>query len=212
VGSVTGVFLTTAAIADWPENVGIIFSTAFGSYFGKWDYSNSLLRAFLGTSNYGLTSVWSGRPLWYFHHMALGETIGYSTRLSMNNGANNSAMYMPFGSSARGTHIALMGDPTLRMYPVLPASNLQAENVSGKVKLRWDASEDKKVTEYYIYGASNEDGPYVRLATADNTTWIDREGKPYYMVRSKKLIKTASGSYYNLSQGVFAVTSVDAQR
>jgi len=214
VTSVTGTPLTTTAIAGWSENVGTIFSIAFGSYFGKWDHPDNLLRAFLATPNHGLASMWSGRPLWYLHHMALGETIGYSARLTMNNGAGNSATYMPLGTFARGTHIALMGDPTLRMFPVLPASNLRAEDVDGKVKLKWDASRDKKATEYYIYGAHDEGGPYVRLAATGKTAWIDGAGMPYshYMVRAKKLTKTASGSYYNLSQGVFAVTGANAQR
>jgi len=33
----------------------------------------------------GLTCCLAGRPHWFCHNMALGETIGYSTRLTMNN-------------------------------------------------------------------------------------------------------------------------------
>jgi len=48
-------------------------------------FTNNLLRAQLGTTNYTLTSVWASRPNWMFHHMALGETIGFSTRVTQNN-------------------------------------------------------------------------------------------------------------------------------
>ena len=57
----------------------------FGSYFGDWDSPNNFLRAPLATPTYTLTSAWAGRPYWMFHHMALGETIGFSTRLTQNN-------------------------------------------------------------------------------------------------------------------------------
>jgi len=204
VTSVTGTPLRTTDIANWSKDIGIIFCTAFGSYFGKWNSQDNLLRAFLATPNYGLACAWSGRPNWYFHHMALGETIGYSARLTMNNGSS-ALTYIPTNLFARGTHIALMGDPTLRMFPVLPASNLRAKNEDGKIILTWNASKDAEVTEYYIYGSLNENGPYVRLAATNKTTWTNEaDDMHFYMVRAKKLTKTASGSYYNLSQGVFA--------
>ncbi len=204
VASVTGSLLKTTDIAKWPKDTGMIFCSVFGSYFGKWDYKNNLMRAFLATPNYGLACAWSGRPLWYFHHMALGETIGYSTRLTMNNGGGT-LRYTPANSFAQGTHIGLMGDPTLRMFPVFPASNLRAKKADGKVILSWNASKDTNVTEYYVYGSFNENGPYVRLAVTNETTWISETGNmPFYMIRARKLSKTASGSYYNLSQGIFA--------
>ena len=63
----------------------VVFTMFFGSYFGDWDSQNDFLRAALATTNYTLTSAWVGRPYWFFHHMALGEPIGFSTRLSQNN-------------------------------------------------------------------------------------------------------------------------------
>jgi len=48
------------------------------------------------------------------HHMALGETIGFSTLLTQNNGPGG--LYQNQMNSCAGQiHIALMGDPTLRM-------------------------------------------------------------------------------------------------
>ena len=61
-----------------------VFTCLFGSYFGDWDKQNNFLRAPLA-QGITLTNAWSGRPHWHFHHMALGENIGYSTWLAYNN-------------------------------------------------------------------------------------------------------------------------------
>ncbi|MDR2015258.1 MAG: hypothetical protein LBP99_06505 [Azoarcus sp.] len=194
--------LTTGHLAT--QNYGVIFWQSFGSYFGNWNTQNNLMRALLAMPDYGLTSAWTGRPHWFFHHMALGETIGYSTWLTQN---NKGILYAPSGGiGANDVHIALMGDPTLRMFPVLPATNLQAKSVSGTTELQWTASEDSEVTDYYVYGASNPGGPYKRLEIVKGTNWINVNpgNTKYYMVRASKLIPTGSGSFYNLSQGTMA--------
>ena len=196
--------VNTIEIARWTENTGVIFCQAAGSYYGKWDYQNNLMRAFLATPNYGLTCSWGGKPQGAFHHTALGETIGYSIRLTQN---NDTLYYNRLGGS-RLTHPALMGDPTLRMFPVRPASNLTLGSSGGKTVLYWNASDDKNVTDYYIYGAADENGPYERLAVTSQTTWTDPNYTAYYMVRARKLTETGSGSYYNLSQGVLAKNTV----
>ena len=68
---------------------------------------------------YGLTCSWSGRPHWFMHHMALGEPIGFSARLTQNNGFDG--LYQNQQNNCESwTHIALMGDPTLRMQIVAP--------------------------------------------------------------------------------------------
>jgi len=127
--------------------------------------TNNLMRAFLATDDFGLACAWTGRPRWFFHHMGLGETIGYSARLAMNN--KGQALYTPTGSFAGYIHMGLMGDPTLRMFPVKPVANLTAEDGL----LIWDASVDGSVVSYYVYGAIGQDGPYQRLATVSGTSW-----------------------------------------
>ena len=198
--------LTTDQLAS--ANYGIIFNQTFGSYFGNWNSKNNFMRAFLAMPDYGLANAWTGRPNWFFHHMALGETIGYSTRLTQNNKGLIGGLYTPTGMSARLIHIALMGDPTLRMFPVLPPSGLRT--VSGSsTTLKWTASRDRAVTDYYVYGALNPDGPYTRLDIVKGTTWthITPGNTKYYMVRASKLTETGSGSFYNLSQGVMVQTA-----
>jgi len=187
------------------QSYGIIFTQTFGSYFGDWNLRNNFMRAFLAMPDHGLASMWTGRPNWFFHHMALGETIGYSTQLTQNNKGMIGGLYTPTGMSARLIHIALMGDPTLRMFPVSPAANLRVSSVSGaSATLKWGASADRTVADYYVYGASTPDGPYVRLGIVNGTTWThtDSGNTKYYMVRASKLTVTGSGSFYNLSQGV----------
>jgi hypothetical protein len=186
------------------QNYGVIFWQSFGSYFGNWDTQNNFMRALLAMPDYGLTSAWTGRPHWFFHHMALGETIGYSTRLTQN---NKGVLYAPSGGTGTNdVHIALMGDPTLRMFPVLPPTKLRVKNMSGTTRLQWTASKDSKVTHYYVYGASNPDGPYTHLGIVKGTNWIHAniENITHYMVRASKLTATGSGSFYNLSQGAMA--------
>src|SRR3954467_2198483 len=90
-----------------------VFTLYIGSYFGDWDNESNFLRAPLGSTTAALVSGWSGRPLWFLHHMALGETIGFGARLSQN----NTGTYSPVYSSNRGIHITLHGDPTLRLHP-----------------------------------------------------------------------------------------------
>ena len=53
--------------------------------------------------------------------------IGYAARLTQNNGGNG-LYHNQINSAAGNIHIALMGDPTLRMHPVAPV-NLTATAV-----------------------------------------------------------------------------------
>ena len=207
-GSISSDKLRTADLAD--NIYKTIFGQMFGSWFGDWALQNNIMRAFLGMKDYGLTCVWAGRPNWFFHHMGLGETIGYSTRLTQNNGSTSypsDALYLPEGSSAGYVHIALMGYPTLRMYPVMPPTNVYALiNQQGAAEIKWAPSLDN-VLGYHVYKAENPDGPYHRVTPdmVNGFEYIDYgeaiDGN-YYMVRAVKLESTGSGSFYNLSQGV----------
>jgi hypothetical protein len=197
--SCSGVGSTANFAASDPQ---VVFTMFFGSYFGDWDSTNNFLRAALGTTNYTLTSAWVGRPYWFFHHMALGETIGFSTRVSQN----NISLYSSGFVGARWIHIALMGDPTLRMHVVAPPSGLVvATNASGGVGLNWTASPDT-VLGYHVYRAPTAAGPFTRLTTdlITGTSYTDPAVTTnVYMVRAVKLEVSGSGSYYNASQGIF---------
>jgi alpha-tubulin suppressor-like RCC1 family protein len=196
------------------QNAKAVFTMLFGSWFGDWDTPDNFMRTVLATESYGLTCSWAGRPHHFYHHMALGETIGYSIRLSQNNpgDANSYRGFLGTGP-CRGIQINLMGDPTLRMHAVKPPSNLVGTMNGSGVTLNWTASSDPAVNGYHIYRWNSASGTFTRLTTAgpvSGTTYNDSSvtsGAHTYMVRARKLEKSGSGKYHNLSQGIFCVAS-----
>ena len=186
-----------------------VFVMLFGSWFGQWDYTDDLMRSVLATSSIGLTCSMAGRPHWFLHHMGLGETIGYSTRLSMN----NSTLYQNQSNGlTRAVYVALMGDPTLRLDQLSPPSNLAASPLGGAVSLSWSASSDP-VLGYHVYRAPQAAGPFSRLTSSliSQTAFSDLNvvpGNYTYMVRAVALQTTPSGTYFNPSQGIFADATV----
>ncbi len=180
-----------------------VFTMLLGSYFGDWDSQDNFLRGPLG-GKYGLASMWAGRPHWFVHHLALGETLGYDTRLTQN----NQGLYGPL-QFTRDVHVALMGDPSLRIHPVLPPSNVTAYSVPGGVQIHWLPSTDSNLQGYHIYRASSSAGPFARIdgdTLVTGQTFFDAHpiAGSAYMVRAVKLEQSASGSYFNPSQGAFA--------
>jgi len=182
------------------QNAKATFYLMFGSWLGEWDQPDNLMRATLATKDYGLTCSWSGRPHHYYHAMAMGETIGQGIRLSQN----NRGLYRnELNNVQHGVHIALMGDPTLRMTIVAPPTALSAENGN----LAWSPSPDA-VLGYHVYRSIHADGHFTRLTTSPLTDTRFTDPNPVsdatYMVRAVKLETTPSGSYYNASEGAFA--------
>ncbi|MDB6066364.1 MAG: hypothetical protein JWR26_2572, partial [Pedosphaera sp.] len=181
-----------------------VFTLLFGSWLGDWDSSDNIMRGILAMPSYGLTCAWSGRPHWFAHHMALGLPIGYTARLTQNNGANG--LYQNQVNSAAGDiHVALMGDPTLRMHPVSPVTGLTAVTNSSGVSLSWTASPDT-VVGYNVYSGANLSGSFTRLNSSPITsTSFSSSGTAAgtYMVRAIKLETSGSGTYFNASQGTF---------
>jgi Big-like domain-containing protein len=187
-----------------------VFFMMMGSWLGEWDATDNIMRAALATPSLGLTCSWAGRPHWFYHHMALGEPIGFSARLSMN---NNGLYRNQVNQFARGVHIALMGDPTLRAHQIAPVSNLTGGGDAGNVRLTWSASPDG-LGGYHVYRAGAMNGNFARLngSLINGTAFTDTSaasGNTYvYMVRAVKMQNTASGSYVNASQGIFETVTV----
>lgn len=183
------------------NNVNSIFTLLFGSYFGDWDAQNNFMRAPLCSNTPALTSCWAGRPNWFMHHMALGENIGYATRLSQN----NTNLYTPANYGAQFVHIALMGDLSLRTDYIQPPGNVVLTGTAGGAHLTWTASPDPAVIGYYVYRSATEFGAYEKRSDMlTGTSFNDSSGTngtQYYMVRAVKLQQTPSGKYYNLSIG-----------
>lgn len=197
----SGVATTSDFVIDSMQN---IFTMLFGSYFGDWDATDNFLRAPLA-SGLTLTNCWAGRPYWQFHHMVTGENIGYSARLSQNNTSTYMSNIFP-----HWVHIALMGDPTLRMHMVAPVENVSCSLSTGwpvTVGIDYTPSPDPQVIGYHVYRCNTEFGKYERITNdmINYSPFVDTapmNGKNYYMVRAVTLKETPSGSYYNMSTGI----------
>jgi hypothetical protein len=178
-----------------------IFTMLFGSYFGDWDSpDDNLMRSSLASGS-TLANCWSGRPYWHFHHMALGENIGYSALVSMN----NSGIY-DFNNNQRGIHMALLGDPTLRAHMIAPVQNLIVAKNGNIAQLSWTEPADT-ILGYNIYRKNDTINIFEKindkLITSPFYTdsCVIYPGIYTYMVRTVKLEKTNSGSYFNMSTG-----------
>lgn len=195
-----------AAIAN-----GGIFNMTFGSYFGDWDMTNGFMKSIVASGN-ALTCVWSGIPNWWFQNMGMGDNIGYSTRLTMN----NVSLYSPQNGGWQGSpynrvHLALIGDPSLRMTVVPRPSNFQAVNSGGVTGFSWTAALGA-VDGYHIYEIQ-ANGNLNRLTTnvVTQTSYSD-PAVPFvagkrYMLRAVKLQTSNTGTYYDLSLGVQAISA-----
>lgn len=209
-----------------------IFTFLFGSYFGDWDIDDAFMRAALASEPSILTCAWAGRPHWYIHHMGLGYPIGHGTTLSQNNGFEYLSViyYVPnataITSSNQMIHIALMGDPTLKMnmnYVPKPENVSAVENPDGTITITFDSPSEIEYTDYHfnVYRRI-DDSPY-QLANEEpigvnadgQIEYLDNflhNGTIQYAVRTAALEteNTNSGSYYNLSHMEFAeVTTTD---
>ncbi len=200
-----GTFTSAGGIGQTSDfassNLQGVFSMLFGSYFGDWDSQNDFLRAPL-CSGTTLTDVWSGRPHWQFHHMAMGENIGYDVRVSQN---NSSLYYYNYGG--RFVHVALMGDPTLRNDIIAPVSTVVATTVGTNCNITWTASTDT-VLGYYVYMKNDTMTNYVRVSpiiiigNSFTDPCLLYPGIYTYMVRAILLQQSPSGTYWNLSEGI----------
>ncbi|MSU62696.1 MAG: fibronectin type III domain-containing protein [Pedosphaera sp.] len=213
-GCGSGTFTSAAGVgttADFASNdLRAVFTAYFGSYFGDWDSQDNFLRAALASPSYTLTSAWAGRPNWFFHHMGLGEPIGFSAAVSQN----NLGTYQQQNYGAFQVHVALLGDPTLRLHTVAPASGLASSVTGGDVTLTWTPSSDQ-VSGYHIYRSTSPSDSFARINSSPvtSTSFTDTGVAPgnfAYEVRAEKLEVSGSGSYFNLSQGIFASATVAA--
>ncbi|MBK9758688.1 MAG: fibronectin type III domain-containing protein [Flavobacteriales bacterium] len=189
---------------------GGVFNMSLGSYYGDWDNKNNFLRAVLARGN-ALAHVWSGMPNWFLHPMAMGEPIGYCALRTMNN-ANSDYSLMNGGwqgQSMGQAHMALMGDPSVRMRYVRPPTELVATNDQWFATFAWSASPEQ-VDGYHVYHIDDANSTITRLnsspivGTQYTTTALFVPGGRY-MVRAVKLVTTPSGSYHDLSLGAIAI-------
>jgi len=199
-----------------------IFNMTFGSFFGDWDSNDNYLRASLvgRSDSRGLVSVWSGVPMWRLFPLAAGGTMADAYRHVVHDMNQPGGPFPPTDESWTNpdqSHVALMGDPSLRSHPVMPVTSLNAALAGNQVSLSWvNPSSESNRLGSRIYRATSIFGPYTRVGsqTAVNTTsFLDTPPHPghwYYLVRTVKRQITASATYDNLAQGVLAEIDVPA--
>lgn len=192
------------------DSLQTVFTMLFGSQFGDWDNGNNFLKSPLASGT-TLTNCWAGcNPYWTLHHMAMGYPIGYSTIRTQN---STEGIYIP---GPQLVHVALLGDPTLRLHVVKSPTDLTLEEGVNEVLISWDRPENEIIQGYYVYRAHELEGTYERISDAilPNPSFIDtdpREGKNLYAIRAVKLEESGSGSYYNLSPKIIDSIRVELQ-
>ncbi len=188
----------------------LVFGVNFGSGKLYWNDANNAMRGLLAQPDWGLTCVWGARPSAFFHHMGLGLPVGYSVKRTMDNGRGFYLRdYEPAGPLCTAIHIALMGDPTLRLHPVAPPTDVFAERLPEGAALRWSPSPANAVLGYHVYAATHRLGPYARLTDAPVASLAFTDPAPpagdvHYQVRAVVRETTSAAIYTNASQGAFA--------
>ncbi len=194
------------------------FHLVYGSYFGDWNLKvDNWMKGLLATPNAGLASVYYFPDKWRFEKMGLGAPIAVGMEEF-----NDTSKYSSYGIFPNGTitpffhetlspprMLSILGDPTLRAHVVPPPSNPTATGSGRPISLSWTASPESNV-EYHVYRSANGiDGPFVHLtaiSTVTGTTFVDSfapNGTKLYQIRAAKRELSGSGSYMNLSQGIF---------
>src|ERR1051326_4722683 len=135
---------TSSMLATTTPEARIGFFLLDGSYFGDFNKDQDFMRASIATPNYGFAAMWA-QP-WNLSSMSLGEHLGTVFRRTVD-------------TFDRKRENAIMGDPTLRFYQIVPPpSNVTLANGS----LTWTALAN---TTYFIAGAITTLGPYTELGT-----------------------------------------------
>lgn len=202
----------------------LIFGINFGSHKQKWDRPNNEMRALLTQPDYGLGCVWGGRPAWYLHQMQGGRPIGHSVLRMMGNSfsgpttaSRNGWEYFPLGTySYMGSwvHINLMGDPTLRLDPAPPPTEVAVERNGPEAVLTWTPPSGPDYRGCLVYRSGSRRGPFVRLNPdpLQSGRWVDPApppGEVLYLVRSLSLQTTPTATYINPSAGRAAALRAD---
>ncbi len=190
------------SIEDAKKGVNAVFCSMLGSYYGDWDNSDNLMRSVLAGSN-TLAIWWSGRPQWQLHRCAAGQPLGISELTSVN----NDGILYDAGRFTRGVHIALLGDPTLRFFPVPSPRNVNVI-VRDSIIIRWTPP-SLPIDGYFVYRDDGDGFKRLNQSLINETAYTEAKPDKYsastrYMVRAVLLQTTPSGSFWNPSQGAFS--------
>ena len=183
------------------DTINAVFSMLFGSYHGDWDYhQNPFMMSALASKGAMLSCSWAGRPHWFYHPLAAGATLAECT-LASQNACFDQGYFNSLG--ACGTHVTLLGDPSLRAQIVEPISALTVADNCASIHLKWVAP---NAGGFFIYRSEKQEGPYELLtpqaiAEQEYYDYPPPDQEFWYMVKALTLENTPSGIFYNTSTG-----------
>ena len=188
------------------DSLQTVFTMLFGSYFGDWDVNNNFLRAALASGT-TLSNAWAGRPNWYFHPMGMGFNLGHCAKIAMN----NSNTYEP-GFGGRQIHIALMGDPSLKMFYHQNDVKFDLNLNNRQASISWDTIPGNPDDRALIYKSENGEKPsFYQSIPISEGIFIDQclnPGDKYeYYFSTETLVESTTGSFWN--HGSFDYKSID---
>lgn len=193
-----------------------VFAINFGSNKQMINNRFNGMTALLAQPWYPIAIGWGARPAWWLHHMALGGSIGDVHMRTVNNGHaadpyRESMDYFPTGQymMRNGIWVNLLGDPTLRAFPLAPPLKATTSPTPDGIKLTWHPSPDPDTQGYRIFRTSGGENTLTPLGSTDAitaTTYVDtdpQEGAGY-MVRAYGLKNVYAGSFHLFSKGILS--------
>ncbi|MBX3745145.1 MAG: hypothetical protein KF833_07525 [Verrucomicrobiae bacterium] len=195
--------VTTARLTEPRHQARVAFSMLMGSWFGDWAAGeNNLLRAIIASRDHGLATFWVRYAEWRFDPLARGGTLGDAQLETANR-------HLVYRDPNRGTTrtLTILGDPTLRLHVTAPPGRVRGQRRGESVELQWAASPDA-AEGYRVHRSMDPGGRgWERVAELgrNERRFRDDAGPvgAVYLVRAAQRMATASGSYTNLSQGMF---------
>lgn len=192
-----------------------VFAINFGSHKQRIETPRNAMTGLLAQPWYPLAVGWGARPAWRLNHMALGGSIGDVHMRTVNNGRAaepyfESMDYFPTGLYLwrNPIWVNLLGDPTLRAFPLAPPTSFTAMTRDDGVYLSWSRSSDRDVLGYLVY-KQQIDGTFDLISGPEplgEVDFLDRSptSNAVYMIRAFGRKEVYAGSFKTLSQGTFA--------
>jgi hypothetical protein len=192
----------TAELASGSKSARAVFLLLDGSYHGDFDYPNSFMRAALAAPGLGLAATWRRALPWRLEHLALGDWLGTALVRTLDEWDRKQGWFVG------NTFMAILGDPTLRLFVTAPPSQLRADREAERVLLRWNPSPEPAARFVVLRSVAGLSGTFENLTPTplSEPTFTDEAppaAKKLYQVRALSLVTSGSGSFTNSSQGVF---------
>lgn len=166
------------------------------SWHGDWNLPDAFLRACLTTPEAGLASFSMLVGPWWLGDLGRGECLGYGYLRSSNQ--------RPVSATRA---LAIMGDPTLRIFVTSPVSGLVLKMAGDTRQLTWKNPRITNLEGVYLYYFDNDLERYETITRLEPTLeyWNLPDHIPSQtrlMIRVGQWIHTGSGTFNSLSHGV----------